>query len=173
VRDIRRQWWAGRPGAFTRAAQWAAAITVIVLAGALTPFMLPARSAVAAAPGCSTPVVHPAGPFTVQSDHRTINDHNGNTFISDGTTVPGLSSPTFSAGPANFVTTVVNEKDIPKIDATADAWCGNTVRLQVSQYNVTPDGGTCDTGFLDQALAPEVREAEAKGQYLQLKLTAV
>ena len=148
----------------TRAAQWAAVITVMVLASGFTPLMSPARSvAVAAAPGCSTPVVHPAGPFMVQSDHRTIKDHNGNTFISDGTTVPGLSSPTFSAGPANFVTTVVNEKDIPKIDATADDWCGNTVRLQVSQYNVTPDGSTCDTSFLDQALAPEVREAEAKG----------
>ncbi|MBV8995598.1 MAG: cellulase family glycosylhydrolase, partial [Pseudonocardiales bacterium] len=48
-------------------------------------------------------------------------------------------------------------------DATSAIWCGNTVRLQVSQYDVTPDGSTCDAAFLSQALDPEVREAEADG----------
>jgi len=62
-------------------------------------------------------VVLPVGPFKIASDNRTVTDANGQTFISYGTTVPGLSSPTFSADP-NFVTNVVTGKDIPKIDAT-------------------------------------------------------
>ena len=117
---------------------------------------------VAAATGCSSPVVRPAGPFSIQADKRTVKDSNGRVFISYGTTVPGLSSPTFSSDP-NFVTNVVDDKDIPKINATHDTWCGNTVRLQVSQYNVTPDGSSCDAGFLSQALDAEVKAAEDDG----------
>ena len=139
--------------------------TLALLIG-LSPLFGPVAPALAYGTGCNHPVVQPAGPFTIASDNRTVKDANGQTFISYGTTVPGLSSPTFSTDP-NFVTNVVTGKDIPKIDATANVWCGNTVRLQVSQYdvtqNTTPDGGGCETSFLDQALGPEVHEAETDG----------
>lgn len=127
------------------------------------PLVLSVQPAAAAGTGCSTPVVRPVGPFTIQSDNRTVTGSNGSVFIPYGTTVPGLSSPTFSSDPSSYVTNVVEDKDIPKVDATADDWCSNTVRLQVSQYNVTPDGSTCDTSFLDEALDPEVHEAELDG----------
>jgi len=138
---------------------WVAALASL---GGLGPQALSAQSAAAAGTGCSAPVVQPVGPFSIRSDNRTVVGRNGEVFISYGTTVPGLASPTFASDP-NFVQDVVVDKDIPKIDATAGAWCGNTIRLQVSQYNVTPGGSTCDTSFLSQALDPEVREAEADG----------
>lgn len=142
-------------------------VGALALAG-LAPLVLSAGPGVASATpaataaGCSKPVVTPVGPFTIQSDHRTVKDSNGHLFISYGTTVPGLASPTFAKDPGSFVTSVVKEKDIPKIDETSSQWCGNTVRLQVSQYNVTANGSTCDTKFLDEALDAEVHEAESK-----------
>lgn len=141
-----------------RAGAWAAALALL---GGLGPAVVFAQPAVASA-GCEHPVVHPVGPFSIASDNRTVIDQRGRAFISYGTTVPGLSSPTFASDPA-FVQDVVEQKDIPKIDATAEVWCGNTVRLQVSQYNVTPTGTTCQTSFLSQALDPELRAAETRG----------
>jgi len=146
-----------------RAGAWTGTLALLI---SLWPLLGSAQPAAAYGTGCNHPVVLPVGPFTIAGDNRTVKDANGRTFISYGTTVPGLSSPTFSTDP-NFVTNIVNGKDIPKIDATANVWCGNTVRLQVSQYNATqnttPDGGGCDTSFLNQALDPEVHRAEADG----------
>lgn len=139
------------------------ATTLALLAG-LTPALTaarPAAAAPAAGPGCRHAVVPPVGPFQIQADHRTITDHIGNVFLSYGITVPGLSSPTYAADP-NFVTNIVISKDIPKIEATANVWCGNTVRIQVSQFDVT-DGTTCHSGFLTNALDSEVRAGEASG----------
>ena len=98
------------------------------------------------------------GPFHIASDNRTVVDANGRTFISYGTTVPGLSNPNLTSYPGG---------DLGKIDATANDWCGNTVRLQVSQYavtdNTTPDNGACNSTYLKKALDPEVKQAEADG----------
>jgi Cellulase (glycosyl hydrolase family 5) len=141
-------------------AAWVTAMAVLGGIGLAALQAQPAAAAVGSS--CSTPVVRPVGPFSIQSDNRTILGHNGQVFISYGTTVPGLASPTFASDP-NFVQDVVVGKDIPKIAATAGAWCGNTVRLQVSQYNVTPGGSTCDTSFLSRALDAEVQAAEADG----------
>jgi len=105
-------------------------------------------------------VVHPAGPFRIKNK-TTVVDKKGRVFVSYGTTVPGLSGPSFDPlHPGPYVRTVVTGKDIAKIKATARYWCSNTARLQVSQYNVTRDGSTCDTAFLTDALDAEVRAAE-------------
>jgi hypothetical protein len=71
-----------------------------------------------------------------------------------------MSQPNCAADPSRFVRRVVRAKDIPKITAIAGVWCGNTVRLQVSQYVVTPNGRTCDYGFLCRALDVEAHHAE-------------
>jgi hypothetical protein len=146
---------AGRRGAAA-----AAAVAALIVAGAP---LLPAQPAAAYGSGCSTPVVRPVGPFAIASDHRTVTDHTARAFVPYGTTVPGLSDPTFAKDPASYVTSIVVNKDEPKIDATASFWCSNTVRLQVSQYDVTQDGSTCQPQFLDQALGAEVKRAEADG----------
>ena len=125
-----------------------------------------AITAITARASCSHPVVHPVGPFRIKSDHVTVVDAKGRTFISYGITVPGLSDPSFSRHPARYVTSVVRQKDIPKIKATAGPWCGNTVRLQVSQFDVVPEKGgspACDTPFLNRALDREVHQAESSG----------
>ena len=104
------------------------------------------------------------GPFTIRRDDRTIQDSRGRVFVTYGITVPGLSSPSFRKDPGCFVKQVVARKDIPKINATARVWCGNTVRLQVSQYDVvTSSSPACDTPFLDRALDREVHKAESDG----------
>jgi hypothetical protein len=145
-----------------------ASLGVLALLLVFAPAIRPAL-ATASGTGCASPVVHPVGPFTIASDNRTVVDAKGAPFVSYGSTVPGLSQPTFATDP-NYVANVVTGKDVPKINATADVWCGNTVRLQVSQHNVTrngtPDDGSCTdvpTGFLTRALDPEVRAAEANG----------
>jgi Cellulase (glycosyl hydrolase family 5) len=141
-------------------AVWAGAwlATLTLLAG-LVSLAAPAQPAAAYGTGCATAVVKPVGPFHIAGDNRTVVDANGRTFISYGTTVPGLSNPNLTTYPST---------DKPKIDATANYWCGNTVRLQVSQYavthNTTPDdSGTCQNTYLKNALDPEVQEAEADG----------
>jgi hypothetical protein len=146
-----------------RAATPVVAVSLLAGVGLAVGPALPAGAAddtaAAASAGCRHPVVRPVGPFRIATDRRTVRDHRGTAFISYGTTVPGLSSPTFATDP-NFVRNVVDDKDIPKIGATARVWCGNTVRLQVSQFNVTTAHPTCEAGFLRRALDPEVRAAQ-------------
>jgi hypothetical protein len=140
-------------------AVWAGAwlVTLTLVAG-LVSLAAPAQPAAAYGMGCVTAVVKPVGPFHIASDNRTVVDAKGRTFISYGTTVPGLSAPKLTSYPSN---------DLKKIDATANYWCGNTVRLQVSQYavtnNTTPDNGGCNNTYLNNALDPEVQRAENDG----------
>lgn len=155
-----------------------------VIAAALTlAFAMPTASVAAppaaapqhvAAPrqaiGCARPVAYPQGPFKIASNRRTVlNDNAKHTaFVSYGITVPGLSQSNFATD-KSYVQSVVKDKDIPKIVAAATYWCANTVRLQVSQHdvtqNTTPDNGSCATAagqaFLSQALDPEVDAAES------------
>lgn len=128
------------------------------------------QAAAVAATGCAHPVAYPHGPFRIASDHRTVLNASGTPFVSYGTTVPGLSQANFTiSGEKRYLSSVVRGKDIPKINATARYWCANTVRLQVSQHDVTqnsaPDNGSCTTkagqDFLTKALDAEVRAAEA------------
>jgi Cellulase (glycosyl hydrolase family 5) len=133
-------------------------LAALALLAGVWPLAGPAQPAAAYGTGCAHAVVKPVGPFHIASDHRTVVDAKGRTFISYGTTVPGLSNPNLTRYPG---------ADRPKIDATADVWCGNTVRLQVSQYavthNTTPDNGGCENTYLNNALDPEVRRAENDG----------
>jgi hypothetical protein len=135
-----------------RVGAWFGALTLLV---GVTSLAGQAQQAVASGSGCVNPVIKPVGPFHIASDHRTVVDSTGRTFVSYGTTVPGLSDPNLTTYPST---------DLPKIDATANYWCGNTIRLQVSQYavtkNTTPYNGGCDNTYLNNALDPEVKQAE-------------
>jgi hypothetical protein len=71
------------------------------------------------------------GPFSVQG--TKVVGGGGKTFVSYGITVPGLLGPNWS----KFV-----QLDLEKIAATALAWCGNTVRLQLSQDDLLGASGT-------------------------------
>lgn len=159
---------------FPRAASPGAWLAVVTLLAAAAPVAGPAPRAVAAtaaatAAGCARPVAYPHGPFRIASDHRTVLDADGKPFVSYGTTVPGLARADFASDEQSYVAGVVDGEDLPKISATARYWCANTVRLQVSQYDVTqnstPDNGSCTTragqDFLARALDPEARAAEA------------
>jgi hypothetical protein len=99
----------------------------------------------AAAGSCGTA----AGPFTVQGTQVLAG--NGQAFVSYGTTVPGLQFldwRTFA------------QVDLAKIEATAQSWCANTVRLQLNQDNlVSPDGTGLDRSYLT-AIETEVTAAE-------------
>ena len=152
-----------------RAGAWFAMVTL--LAGVTPVVALAAQATTGAAIGCAHAVAYPHGPFRIAGDHRTVLNKDGTPFVSYGTTVPGLSQANFTTGDeASYLSKVVRDKDIPKINATARHWCSNTVRLQVSQHDVTqnsaPDNGSCTTkagqDFLSKALDAEVRAAEAE-----------
>jgi hypothetical protein len=92
------------------------------------------------------------GPFRINpGNHSQVIGADGKVFVSYGITVPGLVGTNWKA---------TKGRDPAKITATAEDWCGNTVRLQVSQDNLL---GTSGKGF-DQsymtAIESEVRLAE-------------
>src|SRR5579863_1300525 len=105
-----------------RAGACLAALTPLAIQAALAG---PAQAAVASGAagasgsGCATQVIPPIGPFHIGPDKRTVIDHNSRPFVSYGTTVPGLSNPNLTTFP---------KTDKPKINATANLWCGNTIR---------------------------------------------
>jgi cellulase (glycosyl hydrolase family 5) len=133
---------------------------LLVVLGSLVPLGWAAPTGAGAVTACEHPVPHQSGPFSVAPDRRTVLDRTGHPFVSYGTTVAGLTSPLFAIYP-DYIERVARDVDIPKINATAGAWCGNTARIQVGQANVTPDGTTCSAAFLSEALDAEVRDAEA------------
>ena len=116
-------------------------------AGAAVPGSAPWAPTVpkAGAGSCGTAT----GPFTVQGTQVLAG--NGQAFVSYGTTVPGLQFldwRTFA------------QVDLDKIEATAQSWCANTVRLQLNQDNlVSPDGTGLDRAYLT-AIETEVTAAE-------------
>ena len=90
------------------------------------------------------------GPFTVSGTQVLSGD--GKPFVSYGITVPGLQVPDWQAS--------VN-LDLQKIEASADDWCANTVRLQLSQDNLLgPDGTSFSQAYMS-AIAAEVSAAES------------
>ncbi len=141
-------------------ANWLGAVTglavalAVGLAGATAP---PAgATAPASAPWAPTapkaaagPCGTAAGPFIVQGTRVLGGD--GKAFVSYGTTVPGLQFldwRTFA------------QQDLDKIEATAQSWCANTVRLQLNQDNlVSPDGTGLNRSYLT-AIEAEVTAAE-------------
>jgi Cellulase (glycosyl hydrolase family 5) len=89
-----------------------------------------------------------AGPFRVSG--TLVLDADSKPFTSYGITVPGLQGPDWTSY------TVL---DLEKINAIADDWCANTVRLQLDQDDLLGPGGTVNQGYL-AAIQAEVSLAE-------------
>ena len=89
------------------------------------------------------------GPFTVHGT-QVLGAH-GKVFVSYGTTVSGLQGPDWQSS--------INQ-DLQEITATADDWCANTVRLQLSQDNLIGGTGAIDSAYLN-AIYAEVSAAES------------
>lgn len=119
----------------------------VLLAAAVT-LAAPAPGAMAASATCATA----QGPF--RDDGTKVLASNGTTFIPYGITVPGLAHSDYQDW---------TSADDAQIQATAQDWCANTVRLQVSQDTlVGSDGSTYNKTFL-AAIEAEVSLAESYG----------
>jgi hypothetical protein len=128
---------------------WLAAVValVLMLAAVLTgSATLTARAAPAPA---SQSCVRATGPFTVHGT-RVLGAH-GKVFVSYGTTVSGLQNLDWQYS--------ING-DLQQIAATANDWCANTVRLQLSQDNLVGPTGTVNDSYL-AAIHAEVSAAES------------
>jgi hypothetical protein len=89
------------------------------------------------------------GPFSVHGTR--VLGHGGRVFVSYGITVAGLQWVSWQA----FL-----KSDLEMIAATADGWCANTVRLQLSQDNLLgPNGTRFDRAYMT-AIKSEVSLAE-------------
>jgi hypothetical protein len=90
-----------------------------------------------------------AGPFNVSGTQ--VLGADGKPFISYGLTVPGLQGPDWGSSVMD---------DLDEINAAADDWCANTVRLQLDQDDLLGTQGTgFDQGYL-AAVEEEVSQAE-------------
>jgi Cellulase (glycosyl hydrolase family 5) len=90
-----------------------------------------------------------AGPFSV-SGTRVLG-RRGKVFIPYGMTVPDLVS-------SNWVSYIKLDRE--KIAATADDWCANTIRLQLSQDNLIGPNGTSFNRHYMAEIESEVSLAE-------------
>lgn len=92
------------------------------------------------------------GPF--HDDGTKVLQADGSPFLSYGITVTGLAHQDYQGN--------VND-DLKRIDASAQSWCANTVRLQVAQDNLVGESGsTFSEEFMD-AIHSEVTQAERDG----------
>ena len=125
----------------TGAALAAAAAVLASLAAATQPW--------AAAPAPPPPVKcdKAAGPFHV-SGTKVLEAH-GKAFVPYGVTATGLAVRNYSVSVAD-----------QQIQGAALYWCVNTVRLQVAQGNLLPNGSTESAAFM-AALKDAVRTAES------------
>jgi Cellulase (glycosyl hydrolase family 5) len=89
------------------------------------------------------------GPFRVQGTQ--VLGSGGKVFLSYGITVPGLVDPGWKG---------TSEPDDMKIAATTNDWCGNTIRLQLSQDNLLGPRGTAFNQDYLKAIESEVSTAE-------------
>ncbi|MGH3155680.1 MAG: cellulase family glycosylhydrolase [Streptosporangiaceae bacterium] len=133
----------------------------LALAG--TALVLAAGSAGAAVTSAAAATTHAAasssctgqkatGPFRINPDnHSQVIGAANKPFISYGISVPGLVDPNWEA---------TQGRDPDKIKATAENWCGNTVRLQISQYNLLGPSGTSFSQKYLAAVESEVSLAE-------------
>jgi hypothetical protein len=126
----------------------ASGVALVLAALAVPAVILPLGDAgrTVAQPSCGKAV----GPFTV---HGTkVLAKNGSVFISYGMTVSGLQE-------GNWIGLI--PLDLEKIAVTADAWCANTIRIQLNQDLLLGPNGT---GFNQQymaAIESEVSLAES------------
>lgn len=115
----------------------------------------PAPPAPAPAPSGGT-CHHAVGPFHVVPGTSRVENAAGQVFIPYGITVPGLAN--WGHGWQKTL-----GLDIQKINATADDWCANTVRLQVSQDNLLGVAGNHFYTAYMNAIDEEVKAAEDAG----------
>jgi hypothetical protein len=127
---------------------WLAAVSgSAMLATILTGSAAPTADA-ASAPA-SVSCGKATGPFTVHGTQ--VLGAGGKVFVSYGITVSGLQNTDWQAS--------INQ-DLQEIRATADDWCANTVRIQMSQDNLVGPTGSIDQAYLN-AIQAEVLEAES------------
>lgn len=135
-------------------ARWHGVLAGAGLVGLAAAAALSAPAAGAAglrgAPAAATLACRKAqGPFRVRGT-RVIGK-GGKAFIPYGITVPGLFHP-------RGYDAQRRRRDDMKIKAAADSWCGNTVRLQISQNELVGPGAL--KGFLGD-IEHEVQTAES------------
>ncbi len=121
--------------------------SALMLAAILTASAAPTAGAAPASASASCGKA--TGPFTVHGT-RVLGAH-GKVFVSYGITVSGLQNLDWQ--------TSLNQ-DLQEIAATADDWCANTVRLQLSEDNLVGPTGTISQGYLN-AIQAEVSAAES------------
>jgi len=132
----RRRWQLTMAGA-------ALTLTAIAVGAGVAPSAAAAAPAVAS-PSCAGKTA--TGPFKINPENRTqVIGAKGAVFISYGTTIPGLAGGNWQS---------LEGLDRAKIQATAGDWCGNTVRLQVSQDELLGTNGTS----LNQAFLTAVED---------------
>jgi Cellulase (glycosyl hydrolase family 5) len=130
------------PTGSARAALLLAATVTLAMAA-------PSAGAATANARSSMPCGKDAGPFSIRGTE--VVGHGGRVFILYGMTVPDLVSP-------NWLFYVKLDRE--KIAATADDWCANTVRLQLSQDNlVGPTGTSLNRNYMAE-IESEVSLAE-------------
>jgi hypothetical protein len=121
------------------------AAPLLAIGLAVAPGALSAARA-ATATSCATA----QGPF--HDDGTKVLASDGSVYIPYGITVPGLAHADYQDFTAS---------DDADIQATAEDWCANTLRLQVAQDNlVGSDGSTFSPTFMD-AIEAEVTLAES------------
>jgi len=125
----------------------------VVAGSALTLVTVVAAAAGGSGAGAATtadmPCGRAVGPFSVHGTQ--VLGQGGQVFVSYGITVSGPQWPNWR----DFV-----RSDLEIIAATADDWCANTVRLQLSQDSLLgPDGTSFDQAYLT-AIESEVALAE-------------
>jgi hypothetical protein len=130
------------------------------LAAASALALVAAPSALATAPQASAAAAacgHATGPFHVSG--TTVRGAGNAVYVPYGITVPDLANyPWTSQKAPGYVADADN-----KILATADSWCANTVRLQVSQDNLLGlNGAGFNTSYLN-VLKAVVGYAESFG----------
>jgi hypothetical protein len=123
------------------------AVLAIVFAGALLP-ICGSLPIVSAATEC-----HKAhGPF--HEDGTKVLQADGSPFLSYGITVTGLAHQDYQGHV---------QDDLKQIDASAQSWCSNTVRLQVAQDILVGETGTTFSEEFMDAIQAEVTQAERDG----------
>jgi hypothetical protein len=131
-----------------RRLSWPGPVTgvVLLLATMVTVAMtVPVAGAATARARASTSCGKATGPFTVSGTE--VLGRGGKVFVPYGMTVSGLLSPNWPY----YV-----KLDREQIIATADDWCANTVRLQLSQDSLIGPNGTSFNGSYMAEIESEV-----------------
>jgi Cellulase (glycosyl hydrolase family 5) len=126
------------------------ALTLATVAAAAGAAGAPAAKAATTAPRDTTPCTSAVGPFSVHGTQ--VLGQGGQVFVSYGITIADLQAPNWRS---------FQNLDLAMITATAQSWCANTVRLQLSQDNLLGPNGTSFNRAYLTAIETEVSLAES------------